>query len=477
MALPDVSLTIADPAIGIALPDTSRQIAKAGVCSGGTANTVYTFGDSRALVAALGTGPLVDAALDTLLQTGQPVVCVKVASDVAASIGSVTQVGTGTGVAALTGSALDAYDVIIKIVTGGTNLAALPTLQISLDGGRSYGPVLTAAASYVIPGTGMTLGLTNGSGTSWVAGDTYSFTVTAPGFSSSNLVTALTALLADASEWFACHIVGQAASVSAAATLFATLDALAATMEAGKRYAFFIQECPDDTDANIKSSFTALASSSKRMMVAAGFCAYASKSAPGNLFKRSAAWPIATRLARIPAGQEAGWVGGGSLPGVTLPAGFRDERATPGLDAINLATLRTFIGTGGVFVTNGKMKSSLLSDYQYATYRRVMDIACRAVNAAALPYVNSSVRVNPAGTPNAGKILEADARTIDAAVGQALSDAVVATGQASASQVVTSRTDNILATGLLNIQARVTPLGYGRSIAVDIGFTNPALAQ
>ena len=476
MSLPDVAITIADPALGLAPPDTSRQQAKVGVCSAGTNNAVYTFGDAVALVAALGRGPLVDAALDTLITTGQPVVCVPVESDVAGAVGSVTHSGTGTGTAAITGTPNDSFDLIVKFVTGGTNLAALPTFKYSLDGGRTYSGVITAAASYVIPNTGMTLGLTNGSGTSWVAGDTYAFTATAPGATATKYMAAVDALLADSAEWFMCHLVGVQADTSTAATFFSTLDSKASSMESAYRYAFFLMELPEDTDANIKTSFTSLAASSKRVAVAAGTCALASKLTQGSLLKRPVGWPIATRLSGIRAGVDTGRFASGSLPGVTLPSGFRDERTTPGLDAINLITLRSYVGVAGVFVTKGNMKSGTTSDYQVITNRRVVDIGCKAVRNSALSLINESVRVNPTGTPNAGHILEADARAIDAQVGQALADSVVATGDASASQVVTSRTDDILSTGTLNIQARITPLGYGRNIAVNIGLKNPAIA-
>ena len=476
MSLPDVTITIADPALGLAPPDTSRQQAKVGVCSLGTNNQVYTFGDPVALAAALGRGPLVDAALDTLIATGQPVVCVPVESDVAGAVSSVTHAGTGTGTAAISGTPNDSFDLIVKFVTGAANLAALPTFKYSLDGGRTYSGVITAAASYVIPNTGLTLGLTNGSGTSWVAGDTYSFTCSAPGATATKYMAAVDALLADSSEWFMCHLVGVQADTATAATFFATLDSKAAAMEAAYRYAFFLMELPEDTDANIKTAFTALAASSKRVAVAAGMCALASKLTAGSLLKRPVGWPVATRLSAIRAGSDAGRFASGSLPGVTLPSGFRDERSTPGLDAINLITLRTFVGVGGIFITNGKMKSGTTSDYQVITNRRVVDIGCKAVRNSALSLINESVRVNPTGAANAGRILEADARAIDAQVGQALSSAVVATGDASASQVVTSRTDNIISDGVLNILARITPLGYARSIAVNIGLTNPAIA-
>ena len=277
MSLPDVTITIADPALGLAPPDTSRQQAKVGVCSLGTNNQVYTFGDPVALAAALGRGPLVDAALDTLIATGQPVVCVPVESDVAGAVSSVTHAGTGTGTAAISGTPNDSFDLIVKFVTGAANLAALPTFKYSLDSGRTYSGVITAAASYAIPNTGMTLGLTNGSGTSWVAGDTYSFTCTAPGATATKYMAAVDALLADSSEWFMCHLVGVQADTSTAATFFATLDSKATAMEAAYRYAFFLMELPEDTDANIKTSFTSLAASSKRVAVAAGMCALASK--------------------------------------------------------------------------------------------------------------------------------------------------------------------------------------------------------
>jgi hypothetical protein len=47
--------------------------------------------------------------------------------------------------------------------------------------------------------------------------------------------------------------------------------------------------------------------------------------------------------------------------------------------------------------------------------------------------------------------------------------------KASASLVTISRTDNLLSTKTLTVQATVTPLAYPKLINLNIGFRNPAL--
>src|SRR5262249_642853 len=158
---------------------------------------------------------------------------------------------------AATGAPNDAYSLVINIITGAATLAAgTATAQISLDGGQTFGPVITIPSSGVIAlsdpqgrTTGVTLTWTYTSGTAFVAGDKFTVACTAPGYTSSDLTTALNALFALPQDWAWLHIVGPAATVSGAASLAAAVDTLMTSAQNAYRYGFAVLECPQDTDA------------------------------------------------------------------------------------------------------------------------------------------------------------------------------------------------------------------------------------
>lgn len=194
MSLPSVSLTALDGALGLTPPAANGLQVKVGVCSSGTANTLYRFNDPKKLVDTLGTGPVVEAAAHLLNVAGGIVYVCKADTDVAGSQGSWTRTGTGPSPGcASTGTPLDGYEVIVLIVRGGTRGTA--TFKVSFDGGDTYSPEYATAASITAFASDTGLTLTFATGT-YVAGDTYTSTSTAPGFTTTSLGDALDAMSA-----------------------------------------------------------------------------------------------------------------------------------------------------------------------------------------------------------------------------------------------------------------------------------------
>lgn len=476
MSLPDVSVTVQDGALGIVSASTSNIAVKVGVCSIGTVGQLYSFTDKKTLVATLGTGPLVEAAALSLDTAGGPVYCVPVTASVAGTLGAVTHVGTGSSVVTLSGTTLDEYSLVLTMIAGGANPAAnAASFQYSLDGGNTVSAPIAVPSGgvYAIPGTGVTA---TWSAASLVAGDTYTSAITAPGYSSGDLQTAMGDLLTNPLTWGFVHVVGAPASVSATVSLVATLDTLLNSAAAAFRYAFAILDCAKDTDNNIETGFAGV--SSKHVMVGAGTC-FVLSSISGLFRERSVAWLAAARCAQVPVSEDLGRVATGPIVGVpaVLPNGasglVRDEQVTPGLDASRLMTLRTIIGRQGFYITNGNLLAPAGSDFSLVQRRRVMDLACSVARQALLNYLNDSIRVDP----NTGFILPSEAAAIQAYVNGQLYAAVVSKGYASAAAVVVSPSHNILSDNTMPVTVRVTPLGYAKSITLDIGFVNPALSS
>lgn len=152
MALPDVTITIQDGALGQVPASVANAQAKVGICSAGIVGTVYSFSDIGNAQAVLGQGPLVDAVAHALSVSGGPVYAIPANPSVVGTNGSVTHTGPGTGTAAA--SLAPAQSIALKIVLGGTN--GTMTFQVSLGGG-AYGAVITSvgggAFAYAVPGT------------------------------------------------------------------------------------------------------------------------------------------------------------------------------------------------------------------------------------------------------------------------------------------------------------------------------------
>lgn len=466
MALPEVTVTIQDGALGIVPANVNGQQALIGVSSSGTANTVYQFGDLQVLKTTLGSGPLVEAAAKVLNDAGGPVLCVRTGSS-AGTVSAVTQSGTGLSVLTTTGSvAVDAYEVIVAIVVGAANPAAgLATIKWSLDGGQTYSAEtqLPVSGIYAIVGAGVTL---NFSAASLVALDTYSFSTVAPAYSVGQFGTAFDALLADPTEWFLVHAVGVPADGAAAAALFASLDAKLTTAESQFRYARGLMQAQDDTDANIKTTFISLVST--RVVVAAGFCRLTSPISLAQ-YKRPASFVVGARASAVDPSEDLGKVATGACPGVTYL--YRDESLTPGLDVARFTTLRTLVGQSGFFITQGKLFALTTSDYQLLQYGRVMDIASRGARQGGLHFLNDDLFVDK----TTGFLDAVEANDIDNYISSVISALIIQPGFATSLTVAVSRTEPILSTQRMPIVVRVIPKGYSKFIDINIGLRNPAV--
>lgn len=558
MALPDVTMSIQDGSLGIVPASVGQIHVKMGVCSGGVANTLYSFTDKNTLSTTLGQGPLVEAAAHSLGVNGGPLYCMPLNPSVAASVSAVVQAGTGTGTLAVAQG--PATPIVVKILTGTTKSTI--TWAVSVNGGP-YGPTIPAAGAgpytYAVPGTLSTFTLSNntyvpgdvwtyattggsptgGTGTNhslvnnvldsynvlvtivnggalgaatftwsvdggnttspvtlipssglyaisntgialtfagtFVAADTYTFTTTQAGYSNSDVTAAFTALFADARQWGFVHVVGKPTSIANAASLASVVDTQMTAAATAYRFAFAVIEGPWDAATNNDAAYAASTTFnnfvSVRTQVAVGDCNLTSATISGRVLKRSIAWPYTARLSAIPEGEDPGFVGRGPLPSVQSL--YRDENATPALDVLRYVTLRQIPAYAGYYVTNGNLMAQAGSDFNLVQRRRVMDLACIITRAAELPFLNGSVRVDP----TTGYIDSRDAGRFEARVNDQLKAALIATGKATSSSVQLNRTTNLLSTSSEPVTVRVVPLSYFKTIATNIGFSNPAIAQ
>lgn len=174
----------------------------------------------------LGQSPLADACMDSVDGGAQQIYCYPVAATMGGTPSDVVHSGTGKGTVSVSGTGINAYDAVVQIVDGGgTNEA---TFVLSLDGGENYSEEMTVplAGSYEIPDTGLTLNFTAESENKFVAGDRYTFTVSAPTATNESILSAVERVYKSHAGIEAIHIVGVTNK-----NLWASLEALAQAQE------------------------------------------------------------------------------------------------------------------------------------------------------------------------------------------------------------------------------------------------------
>ncbi|MBW6395234.1 DUF2586 domain-containing protein [Thermus sp. SYSU G05001] len=465
--LPGVYPEIQDGGLGLVAPSGEGQRVVVGVSSQGPVNQVLGFSELSQVPTALGTGPLARAVADQLAYGGGQVYAVRAQGDIAGTI-TPDSANPASPAVTLTGSPLDAYEVVVQIVRGGA--VGTATFTYSLDGGDTVSLETATASTFDLPGTGVTLNFAAGT---YTAGAVYRFRTTAPKAS----VSAIQAAVREAlnSNLFYEYI--QVAQPTDAA-MWAALDALALEAENSFRYIFFLTETVppgDDVDAWVSARLAEKASfSSKRVMVVAAW-AEVVDTLTGRLEVQSLAARIGARISRQKPHVSPAWVQLGPLEGVvqvapfvTTPFGkqsrFNNAHALA-LDTAGFTTVYRLIGRDGWFLVDGRMAAPATSDYRIVQNRRVMDKATTQVRQALLDFVQW--HVDPTN-------LEASLASLIARANTPLR-LMQAGGEIARGRVVVPPGQDILASQRLRLQVRIVPLGYLREIDMEIAFENPFL--
>lgn len=473
----DVNITIEDGALGV-LPLTSDDLhCVIGCSSAGTPKQILSTRKIADLISTYGYGPMVEAAAFAIQQSGAPVLAIKTPSTTPGASSAVTRVGAvGTSVMSVSvGAAYDGYHAKVKVTKAGTIGVSGCEIAVSLDGGETFGPSigLGTATTYAIPNTGLTVSFAAGT---LVLDEQYHFTTTEPIWAIADVQAAIDVLKASTHEPRFVHLVGKVTAANA-------LSVDAKLTECATQYRYLRAVChardyetADATEAAwiaaLQSDFSSF--SSLRTTVAAGHYMVTSPIS-ARRYRRPLSFPAVARLCAVPLHVDAGRVKDGSLPatGTSATDGkvYHDERNNPGLDASRFMTARTLIGRPGLFIMNPKLMSPPGSDFTDLQYGFVIDKTCKLTREVMLNYLSAEVRLDRA----TGFILEKDAAAIEARLLSTLRDGLIATGHASAVSVEVSRVDNISSTKTISVTVRVLPLGYAKTININVAFTNPAL--
>ena len=465
--LPGVYPDIQDGGLGLVAPSGEGQRVVVGVSSQGPVNQVVSFSELSRVPAILGSGPLARAVADQLAYGGGTVYAVRAQGDIA---GTITAGNNPSPNITLTGSPLDAYEVVVVIRRGGS--VGTATFTYSLDGGDTVSGEIVTASTYAIPGTGLTLNFATGA---YTQGATYTWSTTAPRASVSSVQAAIRTAL-DAPMLYEYIQVAQPTD----AAMWAALDALALEAQNRFRYIWFLTETvppTQDVDAWVNARLQEKATvSSTRLMIVAAW-AEVVDTLTGRLEIQSLASRIGARISRSKVHVSPAWVRQGPLPGVVAVAPFinspHGKRSlfnnghALSLDLGGFTTVYQLAGRDGWFVVDGRMAAPPTSDYLIVQNRRVMDKATTQVRQALLDFVQWHV----------------DPTNLDASLASLVAIAntplrlMQAAGEIARGRVVVPPGQDILASRTLRLQVRIVPLGYLREIQMEIGFENPFLSS
>lgn len=492
MALPGSTITVLDGGLGVTTPASSRPHV-IGVFESGTANVPTLISNQRQLKETFGThGPGNDLVGYILDLSGGPVLCTRVSASVAATYDGgttdamIADLGAGAdneiNLAVATSAPKNDFQIVVKIVVGGA--LAATTFQYSLDGGFTYSPTIAAAASVALGSSGVTLEFEAGATAAYVAGATYSSSSKAPHYASSDLTTTFAAIDAQVLDADFFVFAGEAATSSAAATLFSAIQTKMASYASSlDRYYRAIMGAGDSAAATALTAFSALTGDRVAVMygkfrTAPAFAAVG-RGLPLVPALNAAAMRAAGNVLSTDLAQTSGAASVGALPGGSALS--HDEyRANAGLDAIKVGTLRTAANEPGVFITNVWLKSGTGSDFRYWQHGRIMDQACRETSRQHWLLVSSSVVTKADGT---GQIQEFAAQSIEKRVQRALDNVIGSalrgigpttidgsTGHVSDIRYQVDRTNNVLSTETLIATVSIVPRGYLKTLTATLSY-------
>jgi hypothetical protein len=426
-------------------------------------------------------------------------------------------IGSGTGVCTSATAcgphgAFDDYYGVLAIVNDGNSGSGTQVgtsgiqYRLSLDAGRTFGPLtaLSTNSSIGVTGTGLALMLTHvGSGDKLYTGDVFIFSTVAMASAASNVAPnhgvsqCLSAVAASAyavQGWGSTHVLG-VASAAFVATIAADTTGVLDTLKAlyvFTRGHFSARDASPPviwggtgetetvwmTDGSVGIVNTFAATSAKRACVGAGHYNMPSAIAlvaGAPRYRRPGIWAQAIRQLLIPPHRHSGRVKDGPLGNIVVdPANdpldgfvYHDERTNPALTAARFCAFKTRVKKPGVFVDQPALMSPAGSSFTLLPLGNVIDIACAIVFAVGQEEINDDLRLNANGTLNVK-----DASTLEGYFDTALSDQMLAKAMISSKSVAVDRTENVGTTKNVTVAVGVGSRGYILTEIINIGFQN-----
>lgn len=482
MPIPGVTNTVLDGGLGVTSPASSVPHI-IGPGSAGPLNTPTLIANQRVWLELFNDreSPLADAVGYQLANAGGPVVVTRSAASVAATESAVAQSGAGPVIThdTPTSAPKNQYSVIVEITKAGA--IGTSEYRFSLDGGRTFSQSFVTAATIALGTSGISADLAVGS---YVLGERYTWTTTAPQMNATDLGTALDAAKLSQLTWKFFQLAGNFADADAAVLIFSALNTFLNGEASGPdRYFRALMNSGVDAAADVLTAFNAVTANRVGVLFNT-----AEVSAPFPSLGRGAAIMPVVNLAAMRAagnlmstdlGQTSGADSVGALPGV-LSIGHDEFRAEAGLDAAKIGTTRTYSNTPGFFLTNVWLKSGPGSDFEFFQHGRIMDEACTVVAQQHQLLIGSNFEVKNDGS---GAYTEAEAQGIEKRVQRALDQVIGSAlrkigptrisgkvGHVSEFRYQVDRAQNVLSTKTHQASVGIVPLNYPKFFNTTFSF-------
>jgi len=179
------------------------------------------------------------------------------------------------------------------------------------------------------------------------------------------------------------------------------------------------------------------------------------------------------RLGKDPVQRNPGRVKSGSLAGMT--AAYLGTATLESLEASITAihdkgyiTLRRHIGKAGYYFTDAPTAAPATDDYNNLMNGRVIDKATVLAYSVYVDQILDEIEIDVATGKLAPQVVKYYQGLIETAITNAMG------GEISGAAVRIDPAQNVLATGKLVVELRITPVGYARELVVQLGLNNPS---
>ena len=466
-----VNNSILDGALGVQPAASTGIFGAVGVAAAGYGGGILILTNPSDAQEKLLAGPLRDLIVSALSLANTTVYAVPLVGSVDGAVSAIVKSldATGTGTLTVLGLPRNDYSVVLEVKCSGALNEA--SAIVTVDGIASSRFTIPENGEYELPGTGLTLKFTIGAEeVSFVAGDVYSFTTSAPAATNAELLGAIDLLLQSsyAFEWIA------VAGLSDA-PLWAALAVKAVGAESFYRYIHFKAQARYLSDAETVDQWVAALTGDERGLTVGGrvqvYAAYIVQADPFGATDLRGALGLACGMsARRDVQEPVDAVRHGSVSGVVklLPVGINGGHIDA-LDNAGFATLTTYIGLTGAYITHGRMFAEGTSDYGLEERRRVMDLACHRIRTAQLTYLNDTVSIGADGSMEGIEMFKAISQ-------QVLND-MASAGQISSGEIEIDPYQNILSNETIETRVKIVPLGKMTYIENVISYANPVLEE
>jgi hypothetical protein len=473
--LRDVTTQVTDGLLGLGGEKGDGVHVKIGVSPVVSDTPVIITGDMDAtkIKARLGLSPLADAAMDSVENGSNRILCIPVKASTDGTLGAVDKTITGTGNCTATGKPYNAFDVIIKITGQGTLNTAL--FQYSIDGGYSYSDELTVplTGSFEVPSTGITLQFTAGTGedaatASFKIGDTYKVSTTAPAMTNADVIGALAKLRNPSETFELIHVVGESSK-----DLWAAVAAEQLTLiNTYHKPVFIMLEAYNKLSTESLDEYTQRLADDKKNIKNTDIQVVTARSLytkmDGTTREINNAGIVAGLYAKAKPQQSIGETKSFSISSTKMlglrPLGIEDYIEV--LDTAKFLTFRQYDGLDGYYVYNARVMSPDGSDYRYAEDVRIKNKIIRKARKEALLQLQSDVDLEDVQGD-----LDAKALFIQAPL-----DDMVRAKEISFVTVTVPKGQDIQTDEIMHITIRFVPRGKVREIVIDLGVSKAETA-